>query len=458
LYGAPLTPEQRSRSRVLTAGAWGDGNNWSASVPDERGQLTRLAAGPGHGIARIYKWTTLILGMKPNEEEYKVMGLSGYSRSRRHIEAVERVFFEALDFRDGQFTSDRPLVDSYFDLKNRLEGHRFDNIAAALQNWASSLTCAWAKHWLRQTARRGLCFSGGLSMNIKINGDLLNLPDLDWLSVPASGGDESICAGACFALAAQAGAVEPMAHAYLGERPQAEREHWSTCLANLNATKTDYALREGIDAAVAARLLAADCVIARCVDAAEFGARALGNRSILANPANPGNLKYINDAIKNRDFWMPFTPSILSEHANELLDNPKNAVSPYMTVGFATVPERRAAIAAAIHPGDFSARPQFVQRATNRGYWELIEEFRKITGIPALLNTSLNLHGEPMNYTLDDAIRTLHLSDLDFLLMPGDRMLYKRRAEARLEAALGHPSRRAANRDAAAARRYASQS
>jgi carbamoyltransferase len=331
-------------------------------------------------------------------------------------------------------SSDRPLVDSYFDLKNRLEGHRFDNIAAALQNWATAVTTTWARHWLKETGRRGLCFSGGLSMNIKTNGELLRMPEVMWLSVPASGGDESLGAGACFALAAENSTVHPMAHVYLGEPP--DDSDWRARLAEAGHSDNQFAVREGIDPKAAARLLASDLIVARCVGEAEFGARALGNRSILAHPSNLANVKLINDAIKNRDFLMPFTPSIQAAHAGRYLDNPKGAVSPFMTIGFAGNPEYRHEIIGALHFADYSARPQFVDRSTNPAYWQLIEEFRMLTGVPALLNTSLNLHGEPMNYSLADAARTVALSDLDFLLMPGNRLLYKRRATARLDAAL----------------------
>ena len=434
VYGAPLGEQERGDALVLTADGWGDGVNWSVSTVEKDGTVQRVAAGPDNTVARIYKWATLILGMKPNEHEYKVMGLSAYPRPGKYIAETEKVFFEALDFRDGQFVSDRSLIDSYFDLKNRLEGHRFDNVAAALQNWSTAVTVAWARHWLKETGRRGLCFSGGLSMNIKTNGDLLNMPEVDWMSVPASGGDESISAGACFALAATDGTAQPMTHVYLGDPP--DPEDWAARLDESGCSSDEFSIREKVDASVAAKLLAADLIVARCVGEAEFGARALGNRSILANPSNSSNVKYINDAIKNRDFWMPFTPSILAEHANLYLDNPKGAVSPYMTIGFESLPDRRDEIAGALHSADFSARPQFVDRETNPAYWELIDAFRQLTGISALLNTSLNLHGEPMNYTLADAARTVALSELDFLLMPGDRLLYKKRAKYVLDAAL----------------------
>ena len=132
LYGSAQDPAGYGDTLVLTADGWGEDRNWSAWLPAADNGLEPVASGAEHLVSRIYKFVTLILGMKPNEHEYKVMGLAPYSRSRRHVEASERVFFEVLDFRDGAFVSDRPLADSYFDLKDRLEGHRFDNIAAAL--------------------------------------------------------------------------------------------------------------------------------------------------------------------------------------------------------------------------------------------------------------------------------------------------------------------------------------
>ncbi|MBT6534783.1 MAG: hypothetical protein HOK98_01260 [Rhodospirillaceae bacterium] len=434
-HGASLPQHLRNDALVLTADAWGEGRNWSAWLPDADGRLSNVGSGQAHTVARLYKFITLILGMKPNEHEYKVMGLAPYARQSRYVEAAERVMFEALDFRDGEFVSDRPLRDSYFDLRDRLEGHRFDCIAAGVQNWASAVTGAWARHWLRETGRSTLCLSGGLSMNIRMTGALLDLPEVAYLSVPASGGDESLCAGACFADSLEQGrAVTPMSHAYLGSPVDAS--DWTSRLAETEATAADFGILDGVSDDELADLLAADLILARCAGPAEFGARALGNRSILANPARPEHVKTINDAIKNRDFWMPFTPSIQKEHANSILDNPKGIDSPFMTIGFASLPAALTAIPGALHFADHSARPQFVDRQTNPDYWNLIEAFRQRTGVPALLNTSLNLHGEPMNYSAADAARTVALSELDFLILPAGRLLYKKRAEPVLRATL----------------------
>jgi carbamoyltransferase len=438
-YGAAIDRAHWADTLVLTADSWGDGQNWSASVVAEDGTLAKIAGGRDHGVARIYRFTTLILGMKPLEHEYKVMGLSGYTRPSKYIRDVEKIFFEALDFRDGKFVQTRPLVESYFDLKDRLEGHRFDNVASALQNWCTSITKAWVAHWLEKTGKRGLCFSGGLAMNIKTNGMLADLPALDRLSVPASGGDESTPIGAVFAVAARAKAApEPMVHVYLGvDRADDPENDWRHGIARANADIAGYAERANVGPRELARLLAADQIVARACGPMEFGARALGNRSILANPKNPANLKRINDAIKNRDFWMPFTPSMLAEKAHLYLQIPKGIVAPFMTVGYQTTALARTEIPAALHPGDFSARPQFVSRDLNPGYWEIIDAFSSLTGVFALLNTSLNLHGDPMNRSVSDAARTVALSELAFLALPGDRLLYKVAAADKLAAILG---------------------
>jgi carbamoyltransferase len=367
------------------------------------------------------------------------MGLSSYSKSKKHIDATERVFYEALDFRDGKFVSEQPLRDRYFDLKDRLEGHRFDHIAAALQNWTTAVTRAWVAHWLKKTERRRLCFSGGLSMNIKLNGELATMAELDDLSVPASGGDETTSIGACFMAHKQSGGVVmPLPHVYLGAVNPHDRENdWQEGIRRANASFGDFDVRDRVELHALAMLLAEGHIVARCVGPMEFGARALGNRSILADPSNPSNIKRINDAIKNRDFWMPFTPSILAERAADYLVSPKGVVSLYMTIGYQSTSLARRDLIAALHPGDFSARPQFVLRETNPEYWALISAFEKLTGIGALLNTSLNLHGDPMNATVADAARTLAFSELEFLALPGDRLLYRKSAAKALEMALG---------------------
>lgn len=436
-YGGNLSNSKLRDSLILTADAWGDYKNWSVSVVENNGRLKRLSSGNNFTVARIYKFCTLILGMKPNEHEYKVMGLSSYSKSNKHIQSVEKIFYDILDFRKGKFLSRKPLIDSYFDLKERLEGHRFDNISAAMQNWSSSVTCKWADYWLEKTAMKGIAFSGGLSMNIKANGDLLKLDRVKWLSVPASGGDESLSVGACYAKAlSKKQKVFNLITPYLGEKSYLD-DSWDSRLNDTGLNKKDFEIAKNFSNKKVATLLSRNEIVARCVGNAEFGARALGNRSILAHPSYFENIEIINNLIKNRDFWMPFTPSILEEKANTYLINKKNVISPYMTIGYQTTVQAKNKIPACLHMGDKSARPQFVKKNINTEYWDLINNFYKITKVPCLLNTSLNLHGEPMNYTTADAVRTLALSSLNFLIVSGEVLIFKRKSKKKIIDLLG---------------------
>ena len=214
-------------------------------------------------------------------------------------------------------------------------------------------------------------------------------------------------------------------------------ESWHSRLKETKMNNNDFLFINNFNHKKVAKLLYADEILARCVGKAEFGARALGNRSIIANPSNTENIKKINNLIKNRDFWMPFTPSILAEKSNNFLKNDKNIHSPYMTIGFDTKPIANLSIKGCLHPADNSARPQFVKKIYNRQYWDLIYEFYKISNIPCVLNTSLNLHGDPMNYEVSDAVRTVALSSLDFLLLPNDTLLLKKTARKKIIKILG---------------------
>jgi len=164
-----------------------------------------------------------------------------------------------------------------------------------------------------------------------------------------------------------------------------------------------------------AQLLAANQVVARFSGAMEFGARALGNRSILSNPASYENIKIINDMIKNRDFWMPFAATILEKDAGKYLINPKNMTAPFMAITFNTTALAHKNLPAALHPYDQTSRPQILNQDANPSYYELINEFKKNTGSSAILNTSFNLHGEPNVESPKDAFYTFANSGLKYM-------------------------------------------
>lgn len=146
----------------------------------------------------------------------------------------------------------------------------------------------------------------------------------------------------------------------------------------------------------------------------EYGARALGNRSILADPANADLRRVINRMIKRRDFWMPFAPAVLASRQHDYLHNPKGLPGAFMTMTFDTVCDP-SQIIAAVHPADLTARAQIVDDDRPSGLRDVLVEFCGITGRAALLNTSLNLHGEPIAATAADALRVFTCSELRYM-------------------------------------------
>jgi carbamoyltransferase len=166
-----------------------------------------------------------------------------------------------------------------------------------------------------------------------------------------------------------------------------------------------------------ASALAQGRIVARASGKAEFGARALGNRSILAPANSPGAVRTLNEAIKNRDFWMPFAPSVLARRAGDYYFKPKPVESPYMMYAFRSRPSRREAFAAAQHPYDFTTRPHEVRAEHNPGFHRMLEEYEDRTGEAIVLNTSFNLHGEPMVYSARDAVDVFLRSGLEYMAL-----------------------------------------
>ena len=199
-----------------------------------------------------------------------------------------------------------------------------------------------------------------------------------------------------------------------------------TQLYRVIQVEKDFEINWNVNYNDVAKLIANGQIVACIQGRAEFGARALGNRSILADPRKRESVQRINEAIKNRDFWMPFALSILKEKSDKYILNPKKLDSPHMAISLDVVPEEHEKIIAGTHPYDKTVRPQFVESSESPRYHELISSFEELTGIPALLNTSFNLHGEPIVDSLSDAVRTFKMSGLDHLFIENSILISKK--------------------------------
>jgi carbamoyltransferase len=409
---------------VLTNDNSGDGLCATASSADgimlERREATPSAAG---SLGSFYSFVTLLLGMKFGEHEYKVMGMAPYASAgstERAATALGEVF---------GLTEDTPATfawrrrgSRYRVLLEATLGLRFDAIAGGAQQVVEESLLRWARLMRERYGAERLALGGGVFMNVKAN---MRLAEEEWvrdLFVFPSCGDESNAVGAAYLgyldLCARQGlppALQPFGPAYLGpslDDAEAEALIRTRDVAARHRVSEPAQIEDRI-----AELLVSDGVVARCAGRMEFGARALGNRSILANPSDVRVVSVINRMIKNRDFWMPFAPSVLRERENDYIVNPKGLASPYMMLAFATNPKRRDEITAAVHPHDGTARAHLVDEAWNPGYHRVIREFERRTGIGAVLNTSFNLHGEPLVGSPADALDTFERSGLPHLAL-----------------------------------------
>ena len=404
---------------VLTLDGWGDGRNQTVwKVSDE--EFTLLAESNQNDLGRIYKMATLLLGMRPDEHEFKVMGLAAYAKSS-HVNRAKQVIDNLCTVEGMRIISKNRPEDLFSYLEEAWKVYRFDNIAGAVQAYTEEIACALVKNIVRETGIRLFVIGGGIAMNIKMNKAISELEEVEELFVCGSSGDESLSIGGCYLLNSDPKSNQPIPNLYLGYDISDEIDQF-----DVNSYADKFDVQTDVTFDQVASLLAKGDIVAVIRGRAEFGARALGNRSILANPSRRETVQQINEAIKNRDFWMPFALSILEEKLDEYILNPKKLQSPFMAISLDVRPEKNAQIEAGTHPYDKTVRPQAVSSKYTPEYHALITAFQKITGIPALLNTSFNLHGEPIVDTIADAVRTFELSGLDHLLINDSILLSKK--------------------------------
>ncbi|TDA32742.1 MAG: hypothetical protein DSO02_05025, partial [Hadesarchaea archaeon] len=313
-------------------------------------------------------------------------------------------------------------------LGERRSLYRFDWIAGAIQRLTEEVLVEWVEKAIHKTGMRNVGVGGGVFLNVKANMEIMYRTPVTHFYICPSGGDESTAIGAAYwgykILCGENAKTVPIRDLYLG--PSYSSQEVEEALRRWKLKEKGIKVEEiGDIEGEIAELLSKGKIVARFRGRMEFGARALGNRSILADPSNFDLVKELNEQIKQRDFWMPFAPTILSERQHDYLVNPKRIEAPYMVLAFRTTPLAWKELKAAIHPYDKTCRPQVLEKEWNESYYRLIKEFEKITGIGGVLNTSFNLHGEPIVCSPDDAIRTFLNSGLQYLALE-DYLLSKR--------------------------------
>lgn len=428
-----------SDTLVVTLDSTGDGLAGTVSIA-AAGKLVRRKAHPTlRSFGMVYTAVTRFLGMRAVEDEYKVMGLAPYGAGPRAREVQQvlqrhvRLSPDGLDIMSLTGLAQAALVER---LRKDLAGYRFDHVAGGVQAFLEDLAAAHLEAWARTTGIRKLAVGGGVFMNVKLNKRLCESGWFDEVFILPSCGDESNAAGAALAcaanLATEAGQrfdPAPLEHLYLGPACDA-----ASIEAALRPTTGQLRWRHADDIErQVARLVAEYKVVARVVGAMEFGARALGNRSILARADDLRVVHRINTAIKQRDFWMPFAPAILWEQQARYIVNPAAREAPFMNLAFDSTDVARHHLVAALHPADHTCRPQLVTRKANPEFHRMLQYYEDLTGCGGMLNTSFNLHGHPVVCDPADAVDTYLRSGLDVLAI-GDYLVWDPRRVPELDA------------------------
>ncbi|HKW34272.1 MAG TPA: carbamoyltransferase C-terminal domain-containing protein [Candidatus Acidoferrum sp.] len=264
---------------------------------------------------------------------------------------------------------------------------------------------------IEKTSCRNVCLAGGVALNSKANGKIAASGMLGQIFVQPAASDDGVALGAALASYLDNNGRlpnQPMRHSYWG--PSFDDEA-------IEAAVRTYKLRGAKladPAGTAAELLSQGKILGWFQGRMEFGPRALGSRSILADARDPEMNAKVNNAVKFREWLRPFAPSMKKEAAGEYLESATD--SPFMILTAQVRPEKRTMIPA-VTPVDGSARPQNVEKEVNPLYWRLIDEFGKGTGVPVIMNTSFNLRGEASVHTPTDAIRTFYSSGMDALVI-----------------------------------------
>ena len=408
---------------VLTCDGAGDCVCSTVNIGKD-GELRTIArTEESHSIGAFFGKITYLLGMVPLEHEYKVMGLASYAEKSSETQRMADEFWQLFEFdphnpmiwrrRNGsppmQFASDY--------LSRLVRRRRFDHVAGGAQLFIEQFLAKWVQNCVRATGISKVALGGGVFMNVKANKRILELPEVEELFVFPSCGDETNAIGSAWLLYRQQfqDIPQPLTHLYLGIDHSADQI--SAAIRDFRFTHQARTEEVADIERRVAELLSQGKIVARYKGRCEFGARALGNRSILANASRQDAVRTINEMIKCRDFWMPFAPSVLAERSNDYFYKPKPMPAPHMIMTFDTREEKRGALAAAVHPYDFTGRPQEVTENANPDYFRLLKYFEELTGEGIILNTSFNLHGEPVVCSPEDALRVFDLSGLEHLAL-----------------------------------------
>ncbi|HEY0704372.1 MAG TPA: carbamoyltransferase C-terminal domain-containing protein [Candidatus Acidoferrales bacterium] len=444
------------KAAVLSADGLGDfaSSMWALGQGPKMQHLGEITF--PHSLGMYYTALTQYIGFWKFGDEYKVMGLAAYGQPE-FLEEFRRIVYTAgpLSFRLGleyfshqthgadmtwRDAGQTPVLGRLFSeyLEKRLGParkadepltQRHHNLAASMQ---AALEEVLGAHWsalAQKTGEKSLCLAGGVAFNCVANGRIFDSSPFERVYVQPAAGDAGLSVGAAFAVNHQVlGRPREFVMDHAGWGPQFNPQDIRRAVEKFRGASDDLEISELDETALVqatARHISEGRILGWFQGRVEWGPRALGQRSILADPRRPEMKEILNRRIKHRETFRPFAPSILEEATNEFFE--KTHPSPFMTFAYNVRQEKRSVIPAPTHV-DGTARLQTVSRTANPLYWKLIRAFGDLTGVPVVLNTSFN-DNEPIVCRPEEALDCFRRTQMDVLVM-GNFLLEKKSAAA----------------------------
>lgn len=380
-----------------------------------------------HSLGLLYSTMTAFLGFKVNNDEYKVMGLASYGEPNQ-VDKINRLirFFQDgsfrlnLDYFSYMYDKDRMFSDSYIELFGHPRSSDGEitkyhkDLAASLQLVTEDALVRLGGNLYDQCGGTdNACLSGGVSLNCVANRRFINETPFNHVCIQPASGDSGCAMGAAlYAYHSQQIQPRKMSEHNTLLGPEFSDEEIGEFLCSQKAIFTKY---DDVNIfKKTADLIYKNQIIGWFQGRMEFGPRALGNRSILANACNPSMMDILNKRVKFREDFRPFAPAVLIEKTQDYFDI--KFESPYMLFIAPVRSGMEQKIPSVTHV-DKTARVQTVSKSQNPRFYKLIDEFNTISGVPVVINTSFNIRGEPIVCTLDDAYNCFLKTDIDFLVM-----------------------------------------
>jgi len=379
-----------------------------------------------HSIGLFYSTITSYLGFKVLNDEYKIMGLAGWGKPvyidkfKKLIKLKEDGSFN-LNMKYFSYTHEQRMfneeLERFFRRPIRKPGETIEefhmNIASSLQAITEDIILKIVKHAKKITGSKNLCMAGGVALNSVANGRIISERIFEnCFFQPVATDAGGALGSALFAFNSILGNQRKyiMEHVFLG--PEFDLKFIKEFLKSNNIEHEKLSKKEIIE--FTAEKIANNKVVGWFQGRMEFGPRALGHRSILANPSNPKMKNILNEKVKHREWFRPFAPSLILEDVNRYFNFDSDF--PFMIVTLPVKKEKVKEIISASHVNK-TARPQTTKVERENNYHKLIKEFHSLTGLPAVINTSFNVRGEPIVCTLEDAYNCFNNTGIDYLVL-----------------------------------------